>query len=1267
MATKSSSQLGVYPTDQTEWKALPNRFEKERSNFNFDTLAFAAASSSVAMESNSMTFSGTTTTSEGAGAGAGDSSSSALLFSSREFTNHLTLEPSQRLASEARTSFRTRRTSGMSLRSPSITTTSNSSSCSKDNTTTNTILSSSKRRVSYAKPGDFTLHKLADCDHLVGREAELQRLQQLYDDPNVKMTTVVAPSGCGKSVLVVESMAAASQQQQLQQQATTTTNLLIGMGKFDLPNHRADPYQAIVEALTALIHQISSNRPLLKELRQIVQSKLGEETEILLELVPPLIELVSAIKKRPKAHPKQVVHVEAKKKWRDTTTTTSAPIEPMPPDESEEGTKEGEISQSSQVVQAAHLSTSKQKQTDRGITERAARLQNVLVEFVRIIATERHPVTLVLDDVQWAGPASIHLMDALLSDLNLPHFYLLTTCRQEYLPFLNENLPHDPANINNTTNDVKDEAIKINQPLLDLLVKHKDTTGRMVLQGLSVESVQVFINTLLRMDDATRTLSLAEIVHQKTDGNPFFILHFMNILVDERLLTYEMGTLCWQWLEGDIQSQNVAANVSEAVHKRLQTLPLHNLMILQVASCFGNSFEQPTLHYVLQGLQSVFQSEWNDIDWEYAVDNLDSILMTLLDIRVIELQYGGRQTFDFAHDQIQAAASRSIPSERRVPLQVAIGRRLIEGLNSFHRDQYLFRTVQLCGAAGVEEMSAMVRHHFSFWAFLAGDAALKQGAFHLALSFFVQAIACLGGKPFERDLELALPLFSGAAEAAYCIGSNSVNQYIDQVQSQTSIPEAQKIRVSLVQLKVLSGKRDFHGCAMAFRKTIKGLGAAKFAKNPSMLSVLYQMIKTSNLLKNYDQQKLLALPECTNPAIESALSVETNSIVPLILSNPNLYIVATCKAVQWSLLHGQTKDTPPGLACVAALIVALFGDNKKGLEVGEAALALCEEQGYKIALPKTVGFVFGFVRHWSRPMHEFATPMRYAIDIGLRLGCMDDCAFLVNTYGLLLVLTSTNTLTESIKDIEGFRHMMKEMNHQDHLSFTECNLQFAHKLAYQHEDVVSLDGDIMNETVMRQLAQDNHDVALTGFVNYFKMMLNFYFGHPVQAAESGEAVIGFGFSFGQGAHLVPRCTFFIGLSNLLAYKMDGKAKRIRTIKAMEKRVKNWVKQSNPNVLHFLHLLQAELHSVKKNWEQAKIAFSSAIATSSRTGFKLDFALGNELLALFYWNPKNKLHDTDEARFYMKEAIHAYASYGAAHKASHLEQQFANMLQQQKQI
>ena len=485
----------------------------------------------------------------------------------------------------------------------------------------------------------------------------------------------------------------------------------------------------------------------------------------------------------------------------------------------------------------------------------------------------------------------------------------------------------------------------------------------------------------------------------------------MSLLVAEGLLTFDLGSMTWQWIEGDIQSHHVASNVAQAVSRRLQTLSSQELLILQVTSCIGNSFRQEMLEFVLLGIQSMYQTEWLDGVWPQG--DVDELLEELIGMGVIETQFEqGR--FDFAHDQIQAAAFRSIPKERKVHMQMAIGKRLIEGLDEYHRDKFLFTAVELCGFGADKLMSPDELEHFSFWSFVAGDTALKQGAFDTALKFFEQSAKCLGKHAFAQDKELALPVFSGAAEAAYCVGSEKVVEYIEMVQSQTQITEADKIRVSLIQMKVLSGKRDFPGCATAFRTMSKGLGAAKFRANPGVFGALHMLTKATRLMQKYSREQFLKLPVCRDPSTKGVLNAFTTSSYQLYLSNPNLFIMGCCQAVQWSIKKGHSKSTPSALAALGLLVVGISGDYAKALKIGETALELCEVYAYKAALPQTVGLVFGFIRHWTKPMHEFLTPMRYAIDIGTRLGLMDDVAFLVNTYGILLILTQTNTLAASI-------------------------------------------------------------------------------------------------------------------------------------------------------------------------------------------------------------------------------------------------------------
>jgi len=111
----------------------------------------------------------------------------------------------------------------------------------------------------------------------------------------------------------------------------------------------------------------------------------------------------------------------------------------------------------------------------------------------------------------------------------------------------------------------------------------------------------------------------------------------------------------------------------------------------------------------------------------------------------------------------------------------------------------------------------------------------------------------------------------------------------------------QKLRVSLIQIKVHSGERDFDKCAATFFRVINSLGAARLSKKSNTASALFEFFKTTRLLKKYNRRKILGFPPCTDLSIRSALSAHYASIVHLYLANPNLYILATCKAVQWSL------------------------------------------------------------------------------------------------------------------------------------------------------------------------------------------------------------------------------------------------------------------------------------------------------------------------------------------------------------------------------
>lgn len=406
------------------------------------------------------------------------------------------------------------------------------------------------------------------------------------------MVMIIGESGSGKSALALEFQ---------KRMIGNNHNCLWCSGKFD---GGGDPYDAIAAAVSNLIERYRDNNKLMEEWRGKIGKTLGEETDILLELVPSLAGLLYG------ADLNEQQHVLSQQ-------------QPQPVE----------------------------KSNDRSITENATRVQYVFVEFLRLLATEEHPITLLLDDIQWASTAAIALIDALLADHSIQHFLILVTCRQEYIVVTSsgvvdgdwddddddasqtnrnskmnngpareqqqERIPFPqspPTTTITTTTTTRRASLKsaVVSPLLQLLSRHSAIIHQLVIGGLNTAGVKFIIDTLLRIDnDSDETKLLADIVRHKSDGNPFFVLQLMTLLVDQQLLTYDSGAFRWTWVEGDIQAAQVATNVADAVQKRLRTLSLKDRWILQVASCLGARFEITALEFVLTGIVEKYR-DWGD-------------------------------------------------------------------------------------------------------------------------------------------------------------------------------------------------------------------------------------------------------------------------------------------------------------------------------------------------------------------------------------------------------------------------------------------------------------------------------------------------------------------------------------------------------------------------------------------------------------------------------------------------------------------------------
>jgi predicted ATPase len=114
------------------------------------------------------------------------------------------------------------------------------------------------------------------------------------------------------------------------------------------------------------------------------------------------------------------------------------------------------------------------------------------------------------------------------------------------------------------------------------------------LQPLQLTHIENLVADTFRCSTKNSN-QLAQLVQEKTLGNPFFMLIFLTNLVQEGLIHFNHLEGKWEWDLKKIQEQNITSNVIDMTTRRIQKLEPQTQRILSLAASIGNKFELATL------------------------------------------------------------------------------------------------------------------------------------------------------------------------------------------------------------------------------------------------------------------------------------------------------------------------------------------------------------------------------------------------------------------------------------------------------------------------------------------------------------------------------------------------------------------------------------------------------------------------------------------------------------------------------------------------
>src|SRR5262249_9024771 len=122
----------------------------------------------------------------------------------------------------------------------------------------------------------------------------------------------------------------------------------------------------------------------------------------------------------------------------------------------------------------------------------------------------------------------------------------------------------------------RDNEVDAGHPLTRTLSAIRDSGAvvqQIVLEALDPEDLAQWFADALHAEPR-RAAPLAQLVHEKTGGNPFFPSQFLQELVEDGLISLDAERASWRWDLGPIRSKGYTDNVVDLMVGKLSRLPL---------------------------------------------------------------------------------------------------------------------------------------------------------------------------------------------------------------------------------------------------------------------------------------------------------------------------------------------------------------------------------------------------------------------------------------------------------------------------------------------------------------------------------------------------------------------------------------------------------------------------------------------------------------------------------------------------------------------
>ncbi|WP_254616717.1 AAA family ATPase [Burkholderia metallica] len=847
--------------------------------------------------------------------------------------------------------------------------------------------------------------------------------------------------------------------------------------------------------------------------------------------------------------------------------------------------------------------------------EAQKRFVTTLTRFIGAFATPEQPLVLFLDDLQWLDAGTISVLEALGQGSGIAHLLLIGAFRD------NEVGPGHP--LARVIDDAREGAAVHVQHLL--------------LAPLAVGDMERFVRDATR-SDASETGKLAQLMFEKTGGNPFFAVQFLRVLADEGHLTFDRATREWAWNTRHIAQAAFPDSVVDLMVKRIGRLPDRTRQLLADFACVGATVATSVLAQVSG------QSN-GEVDHALA----DAIAQGLV--------YRRPDGYTFVHDRIQEAAYALLAEAERAPSHLRIGARLDTGDTDPSFERNIFEVVNQYNRALHAISEPRVRTRVALLNLRAGRRARDAAAYGTALTYLEVGAEIFDDRAWQTYYREKFSLELLLSECTFLAGSPALaDERLRRLEAYAeSVRDKAAVAFLRITLQTALGQMDE---AVAICLGYLCAVGVNWVPHPGRGEVdkeyekLVAKIQTGSIAALRDNRLL------DDEMLEATLDVFTAALPPAFFTDENLVCLILTTMANLSIANGNADASSLGFAYLGMVVGPLFGDYATAYEFGKLAMALVDEKGLDRFRARVYMCFAYHVMPWTEHIRAGIPLLRRAFEVASQSGDLTYIGF--SSCCLVTTLLAASVPLADIEEVAVERlRIVRRAGFGLIVDIINSQLALIREVRGTTPWFGSVDADYPSESALEQHFADNRALDIAACWYWIRKQEAKYFAGDIAGAmEAGKKAAPLLWT--TWGHQELAVYHFFSALTLLAAKenLSSQADVVMDAELAEhvNKLRGWALANPANFAARAALVDAEIARVDGNALEAMRLYERAIEGARSNGFLHLEGFACELAGRFYV----KQDFATIAAVYLRGARSAYLNWGAMAKVKTLDSAYPGL-------